>query len=184
MSSMDETLKVINELINAGGEVSLPGLELDSVAENFVNEKYGVKLEEIENKKEREKLRKKWLTYYKEGEGKQTMLIGISEIKSLYGAAENQLSLVAEAAKSAVASNSIPSVITVGSASSTPNLAYVYTENKTKKNQLLAMLKQVGVFLVNLLKAAAEIAFAIPQAVLDLIKTAAEVEKSVNAIPV
>lgn len=184
MNNMDEALKAMDELINAGGEVSLPGLEPVAVAENFVNVKYGSKLEEIENKDERERLREKWLSYYKEGEGRQTMLMGISEIRSLYGAAQSQLNLVAEAAASAVASNSVPSVITVGSASSAPNPAYVYIENRTKKNQLLAMLEQVGVFLVNLLKTAAEIAFAIPQAVLDLIKAVTETKKVVNAIPV
>ena len=78
----------------------------------------------------------------------------------------------------------IPSVITVGTATSTPNPAYTLIENKTKKNQLLAMLKNISSCLVNLLKAAVTIAFPIPAVVLTLIQTLTTVKKTVNAIPV
>ena len=102
----------------------------------------------------------------------------------MYGAAKDQLKFVTEAAASSIASNAIPAVITVGSASSTANPAYALIENKTKKNQLLAMLKQIGAFLVSLLKSAIEIAFAVPAAVISLIKTLTTAKKAVNSIPV
>lgn len=183
MSSMDETIKAMNELINSDGTIELPGLSLDEVVENFVETKYGEELKAVSTKEEREKLREKWIKYYKEGEGKQAIQMEINNIKAQYGAAKDQLTYVADAAASAVASNAIPSVITVGSASSSPNPAYTIIENKTKKNQLLAMLKQIGASLVSLLKSAVSIAFAVPEAVITLIKTLTTVKKTVNSIP-
>ena len=46
------------------------------------------------------------------------------------------------------------------------------------------MLKAVGAFLVNLLKSAVAIAFAVPAAVISLIKTLTTTKKAVNSIPV
>lgn len=183
MSRMDETIKAMDELINSDETIELPGLSLDEVVENFVETKYGEELKAVSTKKEREKLREKWINYYKEGEGKQAIQMEINNIKAQYGAAKDQLTYVADAAASAVASNAIPSVITVGSASSSPNPAYTIIENKTKKNQLLAMLKQIGASLVSLLKSAVSIAFAVPEAVITLIKTLTTVKKTVNSIP-
>ena len=183
MSSMDETIKAMDELINSDETIELPGLSLDEVVENFVETKYGEELKAVSTKEEREKLREKWINYYKDGEGKQAIQMEINNIKAQYGAAKDQLTYVADAAASAVASNAIPSVITVGSASSSPNPAYTIIENKTKKNQLLAMLKQIGASLVSLLKSAVSIAFAVPEAVITLIKTLTTVKKTVNSIP-
>ena len=184
MSSIEEALEAIDELINSDGSISLPGLELDPVVEHFVDEKYGFQLSEIKNEEERKKMRDKWVKYYKEGEGKQTIKMEINNIKAMYGAAKDQLQFVMDAAASSVASNAIPAVITVGTATSTANPAYSLIENKTKKNQLLSMLKQIGAFLVSLLKSAVEIAFAVPAAVINLIKTLTTAKKIVNSIPV
>lgn len=184
MSSTEEALEAIDELINSDGTISLPGLELDPIVEHFVDEKYGSQLSEIKDEKERKKMRDKWIKYYKEGEGKQTIKMEMNNIKAMYGAAKDQLQFVTEAAASSVASNVVPAVITVGTATSTANPAYALIENKTKKNQLLAMLKQIGAFLVSLLKSAVEIAFAVPAAVINLIKTLTTAKKAVNSIPV
>ena len=56
-------------------------------------------------------------------------------------------------------------------------------ENKTKKNQLLAMLKQVGTFLVNAIKSMIAICFAIPAMVIALIKSLTTAKKAVKSIP-
>jgi hypothetical protein len=75
-------------------------------------------------------------------------------------------------------------VITVGTATSTPNPAYTLIENKTKKNNLLSMLKQIGNALAQLLISALKIAFSVPIAIATLITTLASIKKTVNAIPV
>lgn len=180
----NEALNLIDELIKSDGDVNLPGLDLDSVVDNFVDVKYGKELSEIKDEEQRKKLRKKWVDYYTKGEGKENMMIEIDSIKSNYSAAKDQLQFVADATVSSTASNAVPAVITVGSASSTPNPAYTLIENKTKKNQLLAMLKSVGAFLINLLKSAVAICFAVPAAVISLIKTLTTTKKAVNSIPV
>lgn len=184
MNNNEEALKAIDELINSDGTISLPGLELDPVVENFVDQKYGTQLSEIKDEKERKELRDKWVKYYKEGEGKEAIQLEINNIKAKYGAAKDQLQYVLDAAASSVASNAIPAVITVGTATSTANPAYALIENKTKKNQLMAMLKQIGTFLIDLLKSAVAIAFAVPEAVITLIKSLTTAKKTVNSIPV
>lgn len=181
--STQKALDAMDELINSDGAVELPGLDLDTIARNFVETKYGKQLESIEDAKVKEQLKNQWLEYYTKGEGKAMLQVEINTIKANFSAAKDQLTFVAEAAASSVASNMIPSVITVGTATSTPNPAYTIIENKTKKNQLLAMLKNISACLVNLLKSAMSIAFVIPEIVLTLITTLTTVKKTVNAIP-
>lgn len=182
--STQKALDAMNELINSDGAVELPGLDLNTVAETFVQVKYGKDLDSIEDAEERKKLKEKWVNYYTSGDGRAAIEVEINNIKANFGAATDQLKFVAEAAASSIASNAIPSVITVGTATSTPNPAYALIENKAKKNQLLAMLKNISSCLVNLLKSAINISFTIPDVVFTLIQTLSTVKKTVNAIPV
>ena len=46
----EEALNLIDELINSDGDVNLPGLDLYSVVDNFVDVKYGKELSEIKEK--------------------------------------------------------------------------------------------------------------------------------------
>lgn len=184
MATIQETIDAMNELIDSDGAISIPGLSLKPIAENFVDTKYGAELAKIEDKDEREKMRQKWISYYTEGDGKGMLELEIANIKANVGAAKDQLKMVGEAAASSVASNEVPAVITTGAAASAPNPAYTLIENKTKKNQLLAMLKSVGAFLVNAVKSMVAIMFQIPDMVLSLIKTLTTTKQVVNAIPV
>ena len=73
----EEALNLIDELIKSDGDVSLPGLDLDSVVDNFVDVKYGKELSEIKDEEQRKELRKKWVDYYTKGAGKETMMLEI-----------------------------------------------------------------------------------------------------------
>lgn len=179
-----EILDLMDKLINSDGGVELEGLDLDTIAENFVDVKYGSTLANIRNEEEAESLKERWTSYYKDGEGRLALQMEINTIKSSFVAARDQLTYIADAATSAVASNAIPSVITVGSASSTANPAYYLIENSTKANQLRSMAKNVEANLVTLLKSSAQIAFPIPSAVTSLIETLSTVKQTINAIPV
>ena len=181
---IQEILDAMDDLINSDGGVELPGLDLDTIAENFVEVKYGDTLSKLPNKEEAESLKEKWTSYYKDGEGRLALQMEINTIKSSFVAARDQLTYIGEAAASAVASNAVPAVITVGSATSTANPAYALIENKTKMNQLLSMTKNVEANLVTLLKSSAQIAFPIPSSVTSLIETLTTVKQTVNAIPV
>lgn len=184
MASIQETVDAMNELINSDGTIDIPGLSLRPIAENYVDTKYNAELQKIEDKDEREKLRQKWVDYYIKGDGKEVLELEISNIKANIIAAKDQLVMVADAAVSSVASNAIPSVITTGAAASVPNPAHALIENKTKKNQLLAMLKTIGTFLINAIKSMVAIMFQIPDMVLVLIKTLTTTKQIVNSIPV
>ena len=181
---IQEILDAMDNLINSDGGVELPGLDVETIAKNFVEVKYGDTLSKLPNKEEAESLKEKWTSYYKDGEGRLALQMEINTIKSSFVAARDQLTYIGEAAASAVASNAVPAVITVGSATSTANPAYALIENKTKMNQLLSMTKNVEANLVTLLKSSAQIAFPIPSAVTSLIKTLSTVKQTVNAIPV
>lgn len=69
--STQKALDAMNELINSDGAVELPGLDLDTVAETFVQSKYGKDLDAVEDAEERKKLKEKWVDYYTKG-GKRT----------------------------------------------------------------------------------------------------------------
>ena len=180
----DEMNEAIDELINSDGEVEIEGLDFDSVVTNFVDTKYKDQINSIEDETQRKELRDKWLNYYKTGDGKEAIQSEINSIKSNFSAAKDGLTYCEEAAASSIADNAIPSVITVGTATSTPNPAYTLIENKTKKNNLLSMLKQIGNALAQLLISALKIAFSVPIAIATLITTLASIKKTVNAIPV
>jgi hypothetical protein len=180
----DEILKQIDELINSDGSVEIPGLTLHEVAENFVDAKYGTELAEVEDADERDALREQWVSYYENGDGKEAMLLEIANIKAKVAAAQDSLTTIAESAASTVATNTIPAVITTGAATSVPNPVHALAENKTKKNQLLAMLKTVGSYLIEALKSCAAIMFPIPTIIATLIQTFITVKKTVNTIPV
>lgn len=179
-----EILEAMDELINSDGGIELPGLDVETIAKNFVEVNYGEQLSKLPNKEEAEQLKDRWVSYYKDGAAKAAIQMEINTIKSSFVAARDQLKYATEAAASAVASNAVPAVITVGSASSTANPAYALIENKTKMNQLLSTLKNVEANLVTLLKSSAQIAFPIPTEVTTLITTLSDVKKTVNSIPV
>ena len=184
MATIQETIDAMNELINSDETIDIVGLYIDPIAENFVDTKYGFELDKIEDAEEREKLRNQWIDYYKKGDGKTILELEIANIKANVSAAKEQLKSVGEAVKSAVASNSVPAVITTGAAASAPNPAYALIENKTKKEQLLSTLKQIGTFLINAIKSMVAIMFQIPDMVVSLIKTLTTTKQLVNSIPV
>lgn len=182
--SIDEMKVAIDDLVNSDEKIEIPGLQLSSVAEHLVDTKHKNELDEIENEKDRSDKRQELIEYYVEGNGKDMVEMEINSIKSNFSAAKAQLEQIADAAVSAVASNAVPAVITVGQATSTANTAYALIENKTKKTQLLSMLKTVENFLVNLLVSAVKIAFEIPAMIGNLITLLATTKKTINSIPV
>lgn len=77
----------------------------------------------------------------------------------------------------------MPSVITVGTATSTPNPAYTAIDNSQKKQNLLAVLKSVTDFLIQLFSYALLLDFVLPDSVQALVSTLATLTAIINAIP-
>ena len=107
----------------------------------------------------------------------------IAKIKANFASAKSSIETVAKAAVSAVASNAVPAVITVGQAASTPNPGYATIENQTKKAQLQATLNGAAKALTDLVQAAIMIAFPLPGVILAVIKLLTTTKKAVDAIP-
>jgi len=173
----------LDDLINSDGSVSIPGLEFDPIVDNMVENNYKDQLEDSLTDEERNNKKEQLVKYYKDKSGEEIEQ-NINIIKSNFISAKDGLSFVSESAAATIASNAIPSVITVGAATSTANPVYSLIENKQKKNTLLAMLKNIGNFLVNLLSAAIKILFQVPDSVMSLVKTLTTTKQIVNAIPV
>lgn len=182
MYNVNDTIELMDKLI--GNDVSLPGLDFDTVVDNFVDVKYKSTLDQVSSKEERDALREKWTKYYKEGEGKLTIQMEINTIKANYSSAQSNLKSATEAIVSTTASNAVPPVITVGSATSTPNPGYYLIENKTKVNQISSILKSAETNVVNMLKSSAQIAFPIPTQVTQLVDSLAEAKEKLNSIPI
>lgn len=182
--STEDIMTTIEDIVNANSSVSIPGLELEDVVRNFVEEKYGDVLKDIEDETEREALREQWTSYYTKGGGRNVILMEINTIKSNFVAVRDGLEAVLRAVTLTTASNAIPSVITVGTATSTPNPAYILIENSQKKETLLAMTKAIGNNVVNLLRSAVNISFPIPSEIETIIETYKTVLTAINTIPV
>lgn len=183
MATIVEMQTALTELIESDGAISLPGLDFDSVVNNLVEVQLKDELDKIPTVQERKDLKDKFVNYYK-NKGRQEVDNRILEIKMNYSAAVTNLKSLQASITTAVASNTMPSVITAGAATSVPNPAYALIENANKKNTLLSICKSIGVFLFNILKAAISICFEIPDMVITLINTLTLTKKSINAIPV
>lgn len=179
----DKMFEVLNELIEAQGGADIPGLTVENVVPVMVQAQYGDTLQEIEDEEAREEKRKSLESYYIEGKGKSMVQTEIANIKANFASAKSCVESVAKAAVSSTASNAIPSVITVGTASSAPNPAYALIENSTKKAQLQATLNSAAKAFTDLIQSAITIAFPLPGVILSLIKLFIDTKKIVDSIP-
>ena len=183
MATITEMQEAITNLINSDETIEIPGLDFESVIDHLVDERYKDILKNASNEEERKQLKNNLLNYYR-NKGRMVVDESINTIKSCYSQAKEGLKQVSEAAAQAVASNAIPAVITVGTATSTANPAYALIENANKKATLLSMLKSIGDALVRLLSSAIKIAFQVPDMVMSLVQTLTTTKQVVNSIPV
>lgn len=172
-------MELINQLTGDSG-IDIP---IEPLIDNYVDTKYATQLSQIENEEERKSMREQWKTYYKDGDGRQFIDTEVANVKVQFSAATENLKQVSEGAVNAVASNAVPSVITVGTATSSPNPAYALLENKSKVNTLKSILKSIAVCLASLLQSVMKLCMPIPEAVLALIKTLATAKTAVDSIP-
>lgn len=179
----DASLSVLNDLTNAQGGADIPGLSVEEVVPGLVEAKHGDQLAAIENEEARNEKRAELEDYYSKGKGKTVVQMEIAKIKTNFASAKSSIETVAKAAVSAVASNAVPAVITVGQAASTPNPGYATIENQTKKAQLQATLNSAAKALTDLVQAAIMIAFPLPGVILAVIKLLTTTKKAVDAIP-
>ena len=175
-----EVMELINDLVGDNSGITI---NTNEVIDNYVNTTYASQLNAVDNEDEREKMRNTWKEYYTDGDGRQFIDSEIMNIKVQFSAAKENLNQVSEGTANAVASNAVPAVITVGTATSSPNPVYALMENKSKINTLRSILQTIAICIASLLQSIAKLCMPIPEAVLALIKVLASTKKAVDAIP-
>ena len=105
------------------------------------------------------------------------------QIKLKYQAIVEGCEQMLQSISSAISSTIIPSVLTVGSATSSANPAYTALENQQKKNNFKAILKNLSLMMADLLQMAINILFIIPDAVISLIETLTTTKQVIETIP-
>ncbi len=178
MAKIEEMLSVIKDLTS---DVTIPGLDVDTVVPAMVEARFKNELGMIEDAKQKEAETKKMIEYYKT-QGRVEVETQIATIKMGYKTVKSQVVQITAAAKTAVASNLIPPVISVPPA--VPNPAYVLVENATKVSNFISMIEGALAKFGEMLLAAVKIAFEIPDMVMNLLKTLLDLKKTVTAIPV
>lgn len=155
----------------------------DSVIENYVSVEYKDYLDSISNEKDREKKKKEIIKWYKEGDGSTFMSDAISKLKDYAQKAKESLENLTTSATKTLSMSAVPAVITVGSASSSPNPAYTILDGSSKKNSLLTILKTTNDYLIKIMELAILIHWAIPESVLNMVELLATLTNLINSIP-
>ena len=158
-------------------------LDNDAILDNYIEVEYKDRLDAIEDEKERKKYKKKIKKEYIEGEYKSWFDNQIASLNDQLKKCEDGLANAKDAATKVVASNAVPAVITVGSASSTPNPAYTAIDNAQKKKTLLVVLQEINTAIQGVLTTALLIHWALPSAVTNFIELYVTLSSIINAIP-
>ena len=199
----DYTRQVEGILNKFGSKGNLPGLDLKTVINNYIEQQFGPyldqiqKLEEAKAAKDKANEGKSKEQIKKENQEKRKAIVKqytdqltvdfrlkISMIKSAYSSIVNNIKLIKENAANASATATIPQTIVAGAATGAPNPAYALLEQKQKKNNLDCMLANVKSDFITLLGAANSIGYQVPPFVLSLADQVATVDSTINAIPV
>lgn len=181
MATITEMQQALSELINSEG-FDIPGLDKESVLSNYVEIKHKNELDEIEDEEEREKEKKRLIELYENTAG-NFFDYCIMQIKLKYQAIVEGCEQMVQSISSAISSTVIPSVLTVGTATSTANPAYTALENQQKKNNFKAILKNLSLMMADLLQMAINILFVVPDAVISLIETLTTTKQVIETIP-
>lgn len=177
-----EINNIINELIESDGAVNIPGLSADEVVPTLVDKKHAKELQGIQNPKDREDKRNELIDYYKNDAGREMVDGEINTIKMNFSALKSQLESVKKSVQSTISQAAVPAVITVGSASSSPNPAYSVLDAKSKRDNLLALLKTASIAAAAMLISSQKLGFSIPQEVVALITLLSQTKKTVKTL--
>ena len=148
----DYTRQVEGILNKFGSKGNLPGLDLKTVINNYIEQQFGPYLDQIQKleeakaakdkanegkskeqiKKENQEKRKAIVKQYTD-QLTADFRLKISMIKSAYSSIVNNIKLIKENAANASATATIPQTIVAGAATGAPNPVYALLEQKQKK---------------------------------------------------
>lgn len=180
MNEIDLNTKRLLDKMRGDGGLSI---DKSSVIRNYCEVEFKESLEECDTQEKRDALMGRYVDHYTNGDGATFMDSTISKLKECAKRASDGVKEMTTSASKIVASNSVPSVITTGSATSVPNPAHFFIENSQKKNALLALAKSVIGTLTLLLETAMLIHWAVPNEILNIIQGVTALTAILNKIP-
>lgn len=161
------------------------GIEVNSkeVIDNYCEVEFKESLDACETPEQRKKLKTRYVNYYTKGEGKSFMDDAIARLQDYTKQATDNMKNLKEGASNIMLSNSVPAVITTGSATSVPNPLYSAIDNAQKKNTLLALVKVCSGSVTSIMEVAVLIHWTIPTEILTLIELIGVITKILENIP-
>lgn len=164
---MSATLQQMETTLDSlRGTPTIPGLDIDSVVNKYVDVEFSEYLNSITDENEKREARSKFVQYYITGPGKQFIQNVIQSIKDTYQNVMDMLDDLRTSIVNITASNAVPAVVVAGSATGTPNPAYTIIDNTQKKKSVSAVMKSLVEFLKRLLESALLIHFELPDSVI------------------
>mgnify|MGYP003586409403 CR=1 FL=1 len=177
------TISEMQDLLSSfsSSSIDIPGLDVESIAEPYTRYTYKKQIENLGDKGEElvSNMKQYYLT-----DGKMLLENKINNLKT---GVENVKSGVEELTKTVTtigAQALVPSVLTVGSATSTANPAYVILENKNKVGMLKTALNGITYSARTVLTAAIELGFELPTPVILILQSVSTLRNLINRIPV
>lgn len=174
-------------------DVNIPGLEIDSLLEDAVNNKIsemGVNLDDIMNDSsitdENKKSIKHSIESIKENVRislKPEIEKSVSEINSSYNDIISSVESMKDMITSFVANITVPKVIVAGTATGVSNPITAASEAKIFKNQIKAECRKLNNQAINLVTNADKINFKIPKTVETTLLSISAIEQLLNKIP-
>jgi hypothetical protein len=175
-AKLDRMKQLIDDLGNASG-VTIPGLDSDSVINNLASK--NPQLQDAINQAPTEAEKKAILDRYK-NELRSYVNEQIAIIKITYAAVKDGTKQIAETVTALLAQTVLPP----GIGPVTPNPAFILLEGKQKSNILKGSLSVLVNAYRQLLQAALNIQFELPDVVLSVGDSLSAAQRALNTIPV
>lgn len=170
----------LTELANSSSDISLPGLDFNTVVENIVVKKYSKDLDKLskeDEKKEKEKL----INYYKTTAFNE-INSNIIKVKSCTNSLKIQVDNIQTSITNTISTLALPSVVSVPPAA--PNPAYAVFDNKQKVAIITSLIASAALIIIDLLDASIKIQYELPDSVFVLIETFKTLKQSLSSIPI
>ena len=175
-----EQLKALQDKLLA----MIPGLDIAKIVDGYVEKEFKVDLDKCKTTFERNKMKARLVRHYVSGAGKDFIKLQIDKIKTSFGQVKEAFASLADQISAITASMAVPSVITVGAASSSPNIAYTLLDAKAKVGAIKSAVLAICSPLLLVFEAATLIHFALPEVVISLQATLTTIMALLAAIPV
>lgn len=170
----------LTELVNSSSDISLPGLDFNTVVENIVVKKYSKDLDKL-SKEDKKKEKEKLINYYKTTAFNE-INSNIIKVKSCTNSLKIQVDNIQTSITNTISTLALPSVVSVPPAA--PNPVYAVFDNKQKVAIITSLIASTALIIIDLLDASIKIQYELPDFVIVLIETFKTLKQSLSSIPI